>query len=505
MQQKLTERTHLLFAPGVEGFYGQFFGPDLGPDPNGFGLQSYEPNFAALYYPVTQAEYDSFSGYATSYSYTEDSLAHAQLTNSPLFTLPGGPAGIALVLEGGDQGWNYSPDPAFFNGDAFGYTATAGSGHRSRWAGTSEVRLPVLPMLTFSASGRYDDYKVAGGSVDKATYTLGLEFRPLNTLLFRGRYGTSFKAPTLADEFQGSSGFYETLTDYYICDKYYGGNLGTCPYANESIFGVTSGNTKLQPITAKNWDIGAVWSPLANLSVNVDYLHFGITNEVAEQSADLLLREDALCLLGQLSATSPTCVAAVAQVMRDPNTGQVVEVYTPKINVSSELVNVFVAGAAYRWRTDRYGSFDVKLAWTDMLDHSYQQFADEAAFNLLTNPIESQEFKSKVDGSVTWTLGEFSATAFATRDGATPNYLATVNGYGTPGAGTLAAWTVYNFSARYNVTKAVELTLIVDNVFNAMPPVDHSYPGTETQPYDEFDYNVYGPAYYLEVNYKFGL
>ena len=45
----------------------------------------------------------------------------------------------------------------------------------------------------------------------------------------------------------------------------------------------------------------------------------------------------------------------------------------------------------------------------------------------------------------------------------------------------------------------------MDNVFNAMPPVDHSYPGTETQPYDEFDYNVYGPAYYLEVNYKFGL
>jgi outer membrane receptor protein involved in Fe transport len=268
---------------------------------------------------------------------------------------------------------------------------------------------------------------------------------------------------------------------------------------------VTSGNTKLQPITAKDWDIGAVWSPLSALSFSVDYLHFGITNEVEQQSADLLLREDALCLLGQLSPTSPTCVAALSQVTRDPNTGQVTEVYTPKINVAKELVNVFIASGDYHLKTDRFGAFEFKLAWTDMLDHSYQQFADEAAFNLLTNPIESQEFKSKVDGSITWMLGDFSATAYATRDGATPNYLATVNGYGTAGAGTLAAWTVYNFSASYKLTKGLELTFIVDNVFNAMPPVDHSYPGTETQPYDEFDYNVYGPAYYLEVNYKIGL
>jgi outer membrane receptor protein involved in Fe transport len=502
MQQKLTERTHLLFAPEVEAFFGQYFGPDLGV--SGFGTGTFTPNYAGFYEPLTPAQYKSFSGYATSYSYTEDSLAHAQLTNADLFELPGGPAGIAVVLEGGDQGWNYDPDPSFFNGNAFGYTATAGSGHRSRWAATAETRLPLLKMLTFTASGRYDDYKVSGGSVDKATYTLGLEFRPLDTLLFRARYGTSFKAPTLADEFQGASGFYETLTDYYYCASNHE-PLGSCTQANVSLFGVTSGNTKLQPITATNWDFGTVWSPLQNLSINLDYLHFTITNEVTEESADQLLRTESLCRLGQLVITSPTCVAAIAQVIRDPHTGLVDEVYTPKINVSSELVNAITLGTTYRLKTSRIGMFDFQMSWTDMIDHDYLQYAGEAPFNLLTNPIESQEFKSKVNASLTWTMGQFSATAYGTRDGATPNYLAEVDGYGTPGAGTLRAWTVYNFTAAYQATRALQITLTVDNVFNAMPPTDRSYPGTETQPYNEFDYNVYGPAYFLEANYKFGL
>jgi outer membrane receptor protein involved in Fe transport len=46
---------------------------------------------------------------------------------------------------------------------------------------------------------------------------LGVEYRPIESLLFRGKYGTAFKAPTLADQFQGLSGFYSTTTDYYNC------------------------------------------------------------------------------------------------------------------------------------------------------------------------------------------------------------------------------------------------------------------------------------------------
>ena len=50
----------------------------------------------------------------------------------------------------------------------------------------------------------------------------------------------------------------------------------------------------------------------------------------------------------------------------------------------------------------------------------------------------------------------------------------------------------------------LRLGAAVQNLFNSMPPVDRSYTGTETQPYDEFDYSVYGRTYYVQGTYKFG-
>jgi hypothetical protein len=42
----------------------------------------------------------------------------------------------------------------------------------------------------------------------------------------------------------------------------------------------------------------------------------------------------------------------------------------------------------------------------------------------------------------------------------------------------------------------------MNNVFNRMPPDDHSYQGTYNQPYNIFNYNVYGREYYLTATYK---
>ena len=67
-----------------------------------------------------------------------------------------------------------------------GASAVAGAGHRSNYAVTSELRMPVFESLTISASGRYDAFKIADKTVDKATYSIGLEYRPVESLLLRG-------------------------------------------------------------------------------------------------------------------------------------------------------------------------------------------------------------------------------------------------------------------------------------------------------------------------------
>jgi hypothetical protein len=45
---------------------------------------------------------------------------------------------------------------------------------------------------------------------------------------------------------------------------------------------------------------------------------------------------------------------------------------------------------------------------------------------------------------------------------------------------------------------------MVNNVFNKMPPLDKSYPGTNGAPYNDYNFDVYGRAFYVEARYNFG-
>ena len=153
---------------------------------------------------------------------------------------------------------------------------------------------------TLTGSARYDSYHVSGSNVSDTTYNVGVELRPVSSWLLRGRFGTAFKAPTLADEFQGESGYYTTVNDYYQCQLagYTGSNINDCLYAGITVFGTTSGNTKLQPIKAYVSSMGTVWAPTSRMSISFDYLHWNIHNEVNQQSVDQLLITENQCRRG---------------------------------------------------------------------------------------------------------------------------------------------------------------------------------------------------------------
>ena len=505
-ENKLTEATHLAFTDAITNFFTPLFGPNLGPDPF-FGSQpTFIPNYAQLYTPITPAQYASFTGYATSYSRTEDSLGRVQLTDSQLFALPGGDAGVALVAEGGRQSWEYTPDPNFLDGGAYLYTAVAGAGHRTRYAGTGEVRLPVLQQVTLDMSGRYDDYKYDGGSFNKFTYNIGLEYRPVKSFLVRGRYGTAFKAPTLSDQFQGQSGFFtSSANDYYYCTIHHE-PINTCTQAGQSFFGTTEGNPALKPINATVWDGGIVWSPVERSSFGIDYLHWHITNEVQQQDTDQLLRTESACLLGQLDPTTPTCVAAIAQVHRDPTSGLITQIDTPKQNLAEENLDVLLFTLNYGWNMGAEGTMVLDGSYTHVLKHNFVRFPGDPQIDYLTSPFYSTEFQDKANLALTWNFQKFSTTVYGEYYGNTPNYQATldVSGYAQPGAAKLGAWVIANWSASYEILSGFTVSANVNNVFNKQPPFDNSYQGIDNQPYNTLNYNDYGRSYFVGANYKFG-
>jgi iron complex outermembrane receptor protein len=507
------ERDYVAFTNPINTFFtNRVLGPDLtsalGPDPLGYGVPVFEPNYAAFYTPITPAEYRSFTGYATTLGKTWDNMLRGQVTNASLFTLPGGDAGLAVVLEGGNQGWAYVPDPGYFNGDIYDYTADQGAGHRSRYAATTELNFPLLQQLTVDVSGRQDAYEVSGGQVKHNTYSVSLEYRPFDSLLLRGKYGTAFKVPTLADEYSGTSGYYSSVTDYYNCALLgdTGPKLSQCPgvYSQASYFNSTSGNVKLKPITATNWNYGLVWAPISKLSVTIDYLHFDIRNEVGTVPPNTISQENALCLLGTLNPTTPSCINAINAITRN-QFGAIEDIYTPNQNIARERVNAITANLNYQVGIGAYGSLSLSGGYSDELRHDEQPFAGDPFINYLDSPLYSTDFKTKANASVTWSVGDWATTLYVNRDGRTPNYLATVNNnYSSPGTGYVGAWITYNASVQYNPMKNLTLSFLVNNLFNNMPPVDNSYPGYVFGPYNSANYSVYGRQMYVEATYKFG-
>ena len=492
-------------------FIDRVLGPQQGWDPYYGNYPVFSPDYAAFYQPMSAEDFRSFTGYATSRSKTVDQMLRFQITNSDLFQLPGGSAGLAVVAEAGQQEWRYDPHPGYLDGSVWGTTAVSGGGERDRYALTSELRMPVLDPLTVTLSGRYDAFKPDGGStIDNTTYSLGLEYRPIESLLVRGKYGTAFRAPTLSDLFQGRSGYYTSVTDYYLCSQLGfepGEASAQCPtaLASRQVFGTQAGNIGLQPIDADVWSAGVVWAPTPDLSLTVDYHNWDISDEVTQQSIDGLMRQEYRCRTGIDDINSQLCTTALSQITRNQVNNYVEEIFTPKINVSRQTLEAVTAGVNYELDIGSAGELLFRGNYTQKISHKYQQYAEDPEVDQLNDPYWSTDPKRKGDVSVTWATDRWATTLYANWMSKTPNYRAwLVGNYEAANTGRLGSYTTYNASVSFSPIDVLSFSLLVNNLTNKMPPLDTSYPGTSGAPYNTSNYNPYGRALYLEARYLFG-
>lgn len=496
----------VLLKANVDSLFNGILGPMLGVDP-ATKLQTYNPNYPAFFQPISPAQYANLAVGANEFSNTWTNNTRATVSNAALFALPGGDAAFAALIESGNEAWYEPVNPLFTQGLVFEHAATGGGGQRAHAASAFELNLPLLRALTLDLSGRYDHYSLEQGSNNhKFTYKIGLEFRPFDSLLLRGNYTTAFKAPDLSSLFLGPTDYYTPITDYYQCAQAHSTNCGGAHQYYVS--GTTLANPELQPTVAQSWTLGSVWSPIDHLSISLDYLHLAIRNEVVQQSLDLLMRTDAQCLLGQLDAHSAECQALInpvnGQVQRAQGNGQVTGVTTYYANLANEMTESITSGARYRFTPWHIGSFSVQLDYNNMLKHKYQLATGQVPINQLANPIYSTEFKSILSGSITWTspTGRWASTLYGHRYGPSPNYVSQNDGANYPGAGHLSPWITFNGSVSYHPTRRLDLSLLVNNIANKMPPIDLTY---TTYPYFNVqNYNVYGREIMLQADLELG-
>nr|WP_255488271.1 TonB-dependent receptor [Rhodanobacter sp. MP1X3] len=495
---------------GIDGFFDSILRP-VGIDPDS-GIALYHPNYAAFFQPVTPAQYASFTQGIGEISNTWINNTRATISDTHLFSLPGGEASIAVLAEGGNEAWYEPLNPLFADGDIYEHATTGGGGRRSHLASAFELNLPLLKQLTLDLSGRYDHYSLdEGSSNSKFTYKAGIEYRPLDSLLLRGNYTTAFKAPDLSAIYLGPSSYYTQVTDYYLCTEAHSTN---CDNYTNNVFGEARANRTLQPTTAKSWTVGAIWSPNNSISVSIDYLHDSVEDEVIAQDTDLLMREDAQCLLGQLNPNSTECQAITnptnGQVQRAGQDGQgaalgpITGITTYYANLANEVIDSLIVSGKYQFVPVHFGKFYLQLDYSDMLKHDYQLAPGQLPMNQLADPLYSAGFKSVVGGTLGWSSlsGRWKSALYGHRYGSSPNYTATNDGAAYPGSGRIHPWVTFNWSLMYAATSNVDLSVLVNNVANKMPPKDPTY--TSYPYFNVENYNAYGREIMLQAELKFG-
>ena len=473
-----------------------FLGPQLGVDDDGFPIFNADP--ARLYTPLTRDEYDSIAARSVYRPKSETGTAALTVSKADLFVLPGGDAGFAGTVEFGHQAYELNPDPLATQYYYYSWKDSDGHGSRNRWATAGELRMPVLESLNWSLAARYDQYRYSGNSIGKPTWSTGLEWRPLDSLLVRGSYGTAFRAPDLHYVYAGIGNDETSGNDYYYCLL---DDADDCSDYEEGLIRTREGNRELDAETSTSWTAGFVWSPLEGLDLSADWFDIDMRDQVQDMSVDAILRDEAACRLGELDIASPTCVDAIARVTRTAN-DSLYGIYVNPINVARETTSGIDVVARYRFDTP-VGRWTLSFNHTWVNEHEFQQFPGDPVEDEFAVNSGFDIPRTKSNASIGWENGTWSATLYGQRLGKLPNGWSydQVWEEGDPGP-YIAATYRYNASMAYRFNERSRLALAVTNLANKMPPKDPTY--TAYPYYDISWFDSVGRTINLQFTHQFG-
>ena len=313
--------------------------------------------FAPSLYPVgvvtgdfaTAAERDYvFDGRNFDTEY-EQTVGSAYITGN-IFEMPGGSVALGLGIEHRIDDINSIPDAVARDGLFFGFFSDGGAvGQKDTSEAFAEIELPLLAgvpafeELTLNLSTRYTDDEYYGSN---NTESFKLGWRPVDSLLVRATFGTSFRAPNLRELFlQAQSGFGGIFDPCFIpddaIDPLSGGYNPALDNRDAEIFSnclangvdptlafnngfnifsteiASGGALDLDAEESESWSAGFAWDqPFTNafeMSLSATYYEIDVTNTIIEPSGQFIVND----CYGSLTGNSVFC-GRIARDLSDP-------------------------------------------------------------------------------------------------------------------------------------------------------------------------------------------
>lgn len=146
-----------------------------------------------------------------------------------------------------------------------------------------ELLAPITKQWTLQFAARHDRYEGVGSTTNPK---VGVKFQPSPTFLVRGSAGTGFRAPSLSDLYRPTViSSTATLPDP-VCMDEFDNDLAYCAWNWETH---RFSNSELKPEKSRQFSLGFVAQPLANLNFSVDYWNIRRSNLISEIGDDIIL------------------------------------------------------------------------------------------------------------------------------------------------------------------------------------------------------------------------
>lgn len=272
-------------------------------------------------------------------------MAGASLSGE-VFNLPAGKVAVAFGGEWREESFEFRPSAGAAAGE-FGDPTPPNAGTFDVTEFFAEVRVPILSdvpfakLLDLELAGQLSDYSTVGST---ESWRLGLQWRAVDTILFRAARSDAIRAPNLNElfltpGFAGGQGGVDpcradqnpTDAEKQLCvETGIPANLIDTFVQTEISFSTkVGGNVNLGEETAETWTAGLVITPAfsSNLRISFDYYDIVVDGAISSVLPDQILSS---CMV-TLSIQSPPCQA----IHRLGSTGQLDFVDSSFTNIAS--------------------------------------------------------------------------------------------------------------------------------------------------------------------------
>ena len=392
---------------------------------------------------------------------TEMTLAAVQ-ADGPIWSLPGGDLRLAVGAEYRDEGLG----GLLTQGSTVAPVYVPSNISRDVNAVFAEAYVPIVGTnsstgqeLGISLAGRYEEYSDFG---DTFNPKIGLTWRPLADIALRGSWGTSFRAPGLAEN-DPRSGGYGLYGDTLPCNH-------RPPATTCQGIGIAGGNPDVQPEEATTWSVGLEFTPqaLPDLRASLTYFSIDYENQIVGLRGTAGLLTNPIYAPYRILNPTPEQVAALLAsglpINSSINPALVSYIQDGRRqNLGETIAKGIDAELSYSWdlaggrlRTGFNGSY-----FTDLTTSAAPGAPQVSVVGTLNYP---QRFRGRAE--LGWSRNEFNAVAFV-------NHVSSYDQVGVAIPRSIDAYTTVDLHLGYDLTQlsdGLSVALDVQNIADEDPP-----------------------------------